>query len=228
MELMKALQPISAAVLAGGLSSRMGTDKALLPIVPGGEPLLSIVVDRLKHVSDDVLIVAPDRQGYDAFATRVVPDLIAGGGALVGIHAALSHAEYEHCIVVGCDMPFLSQPLIEHMAGEPRDYDVLIPHLPGSSRQGAGGLVYHTLHAIYGRRCLPAIEDQLRAGKRQVIGFFAQVDVRTIAVETVIALDPPFLSFFNANTPETLARAREILTAAREENGEHSRQWGGD
>jgi molybdopterin-guanine dinucleotide biosynthesis protein A len=206
----------------------MGTDKALLPVVPGGEPLLSIVLDRLKRVSDDLLIVAPERPGYDAFATRVVPDLIAGGGTLVGIHAAVSHAEYEHCIVVGCDMPFLSGLLIEYMAREPRDYDVLVPYLPGSSRQGASGLVYHTLHAVYSRRCLPAIERQLLAGKRQVIGFFAQVDVRIIDLVTVTALDPTLLSFFNANTPETLARAREILASARVEKCEELRQWGGD
>jgi molybdopterin-guanine dinucleotide biosynthesis protein A len=125
-------------------------------------------------------------------------------------------------------MPFLSRRLIQHMAREPRDYDVLVPHLPGSSRQSAGGLVYHTLHAVYSRRCLPAIDVQLRAGNRQVIRFFAQVDVRTIELETASALDPTLLSFFNANTPDTLARAREILASTHEANCEDLRQRGGD
>ena len=91
------LEPISAAVLAGGQSSRMGTDKALLPLIPGGGPLLEIVLERLRLVSNELLIVAPERPGYDAFGARVVPDLFAGGGALVGIHSALSHAAHAHC-----------------------------------------------------------------------------------------------------------------------------------
>jgi molybdenum cofactor guanylyltransferase len=109
-------QPLSAAILAGGKSSRMGRDKALLPLVDGGAPMLAIVLDRLSAVADDLLVVAVDRERYEPFGARVVPDLYPGGGPLVGIHAAVAHAKHQHCLVVACDMPFLSAPLLDRMA----------------------------------------------------------------------------------------------------------------
>jgi molybdopterin-guanine dinucleotide biosynthesis protein A len=208
------IEPLSAAVLAGGLSSRMGTDKALLPLTRGGQPMLQIVLDRLAEISDDLLVIAPELRGYQRFGARIVPDLHAGGGALVGIHSALVHAVHEHCFVVACDMPLLNPALLERMAHEQRDYDALVPLLPGSSRQSSNGLVYQTLHAIYRKQCLPAIEAEIAAEKRQVVGFFRSVDVRTMGADDIAAFDPTLRSFFNANTPEAFARARALFPLA--------------
>ena len=96
------------------------------------------------------------------------------------------------------------------MAREPRDYDVLVPLIPGESRQRNDGLVYQTLHAIYGRRCRAAIESQLVLGQRQVIGFFPQVRVRTVDQREIVEHDPTLRSFFNANNPEALDLATQI------------------
>src|SRR5215208_3809764 len=74
--------PLSAAALAGGQSRRMGTDKALLPLVPGGQPMLNLVLERLSAVSDDVFVVANDRARYEALGARVVRDLHRDVGAL--------------------------------------------------------------------------------------------------------------------------------------------------
>ena len=82
--------PISAAALAGGKSRRMGTDKAFLPVVDGGQAMLGLVVGRLRFVADDVMIVANDRERFQAFGARVVPDVHREIGALGGIHAAVS------------------------------------------------------------------------------------------------------------------------------------------
>jgi molybdopterin-guanine dinucleotide biosynthesis protein A len=204
---------LSAAVLAGGRSSRMGKNKAFLPLVDGGPPMVALVIERIREFADDVMIVANDRARYGDFGARVVPDLEAGAGALGGIHAALRHAKHEHCLIVACDMPFLSRALLRRMVDEPRDYDVLAPRLPGESRQGSDGLVYQTLHAIYGRACIEPIERQLAQGNRQVIGFFSTVRVRTIEFDDVRQWDPELRSFFNANTPEAYASARTIAAA---------------
>jgi molybdopterin-guanine dinucleotide biosynthesis protein A len=189
----------------------MGRDKALLPVVEGGQPMLALVLERISAVADDVLIVASERERYAAFGARVVPDMYPGGGPLVGIHAAVSYAKHWHCLVVACDMPFLSPALLERMAREERDYDVLIPLLRGESRQGQAGLVYQTLHAIYGKGCLAAIETRLDDDKRQVVGFFDDVAVRVIAACELARWDPEFRSFFNANTPEALAAATRVV-----------------
>ena len=188
----------------------MGRDKAFLPITEGGEPMIALVLERLRGVADDVSIVANDAERYGRFGVRVVPDVLTEIGALGGIHAAVSHAANERCLVVACDMPFLNDALLSRMANEPRDYDVLIPVISGESRQGRQDGVLQTLHAIYSKQCLPAIEAQIRHGNRRVIGFFDEVRVRTLEQSELERWDPELRSFFNANTPETLALASDL------------------
>jgi molybdenum cofactor guanylyltransferase len=206
--------PLSAAVLAGGQSRRMGTDKALLPLVPGGQPMLGLVVDQLSSVADDVLVVANDHERYASFGARVVPDIHSLVGALGGIQAAITWSAHEHCLVVACDMPFLNLPLLRRMFREPRDYDVLVPLIPGESRQRGDGLVFQTLHAIYSKRCLPFIEKRIADGKKQVVSFFEDVQVRTLDVAEIKRWDPHLRSFFNANTPEALLAAAQVNAQA--------------
>jgi molybdopterin-guanine dinucleotide biosynthesis protein A len=209
--------PLSAAALAGGQSRRMGADKALLPVVAGEQPMLAVVLERLSAVADEVLVVANDQARYAALGARVFPDLRRDVGALGGIQAAIASSAHEHCLVVACDMPFLSLPLIRRMADEPRDYDVLVPLIPGESRQRSDGLVFQTLHAIYSKRCLPFIETRIEEGNKQVVGFFADVRVRTLDVAEITRWDPDLRSFFNANTPEALRAAAEISARAERE-----------
>lgn len=202
--------PLSAAVLAGGKSERMGQDKAFLRLEPEGPMLLEIVLDRLRGVADDVLIVANDSPRHEGFGVRIVPDVIPGFGTLSGIHAALTAATHDHCLIVACDMPLLSPVVLAYMASQPRDYDVLIPQTPGMSRQGNSGQIYQTLHAIYARRCVEPIAAQLASGNRQVIGFFPQVDVQIPDRQVLLALDPQELTFMNTNTPDALDVARDL------------------
>ncbi len=205
--------PLSAAALAGGQSRRMGTDKALLPLVAGGQPMLGLVLERLRSVADDVLVVANEQERYESFGARVVPDLHPQIGALGGIQAAVTWSAHEHCLVVACDMPFLSLPLLRRMVSEPRNYDVLVPLIPGESRQRRDGLVFQTLHAIYSKQCLPFIEKRIAEGNKQIVGFFEDVRVRTIDVAEIVRWDPELRSFFNANTPESLLAAQVSVQA---------------
>lgn len=207
---------LTAAVLVGGKSSRMGTDKALLPLMPNGPPLLRLVLDQVSAVADEVMLVGEERPGYGGFGVPVIPDGHPEQGTLGGIATALATASHRHVLVVACDMPFLDAGLLGWMAALPRVYDVLVPRLPGESRQGSG-FVFQTLHAIYGGACLPAIERRLTADRRQVIGFFEDVRVQTVELEAVRRFDPDLRSFFNANTPEAAAAARRILDQSENE-----------
>ena len=211
-----AVPPLSAAILAGGQSRRMGTDKALLRLEPGGPALVELVAAAVRAVARDVFLVAND----DRLATlglRTVPDAFPGAGALGGIYSAVAAAREEHCLVVACDMPFLAASLLRALAAAPRDYDVLAPFLTvGENRQGASDGVYETLHAIYGRGALPAMREELAARRYRIVGFFPRVRVRPFPEAAVRAVDPDLRSFFNVNTPERLAEARAILAARRE------------
>ena len=181
--------------------------------------MLALVLASLSQVAEDVFVVADDQVKYQAFGVRVVPDRYPGTGALGGIQSAIEHSHQEHCLVVACDMPFLNVDLLRRMADESRDYDVLVPLIPGQSRQRGDGLVFQTLHAIYGKRCLPFIEARIAKGQRQVVRFFEDVRVRTLDVAEVAACDPNLQSFFNANNPESLTLASNIHIAREHELG---------
>ena len=202
--------PLSVAILAGGQSRRMGRDKAMLSLWPGGPPLLQLVVDIVAPLADDVFVVASGRPAYADFGVRVVPDAYPDAATLGGIATAIESSRTDATLVVACDMPMLSAQLIRHLRDVPRDYDVLVPVLAGESRQG-GRLVRQTLHAIYRPACLPPIREKIDAGRLQVIGFFPEVRVREMSEGEVRRFDPDLRSFHNANTPEAAAVAAAWL-----------------
>ena len=202
--------PLSAAVLAGGRSQRMGEDKAFLRLEPGGPMLLEIVLDRLRFVSNDVVIVANDVARHRCFGARVVKDVLPGFGTLSGIHAALTGAMHQHCLVVACDMPLLNPAVLAYLAAQPRDYDALVPQTPGVSRQGNSGQIYQTLHAIYARTCEAPIAAQLASGNQRVVDILATLCVRVPDRNAILALDPQELTFMNTNTPDGLDEARAL------------------
>jgi molybdopterin-guanine dinucleotide biosynthesis protein A len=208
---MSDVQPylLSAAVLAGGMSRRMGRDKALLPLTPDGASMIQLVLEQVRQVADDVTIIASDRPEYANLGARVVPDAFPGAGTLGGIATALGAARHERCLVVACDMPFLHGGLLAAMAAWPGAWQVLVPVIAGESRQGSGEIA-QTLHAIYARSCLSAIERKLAAGQNKVIGFFDEVVVERIPEDVVRRHDPGLASFFNANTPDAFAAAQAI------------------
>ena len=194
----------------------MGTDKALLRLMPDGPTLIELVVAAVRAVADEVFIVANDDR-LASLGLRTVPDAFPGAGSLGGIYSAVAGARTPYCLVVACDMPFLSPPLLRALADTPRDYDVLAPYLEvGTNRQGGAKGVYETLHAIYGRAALPAMRAQLASEQYRIVGFFPQVRVRAVAEEQVRALDPQLRSFFNVNTPERLTEARASVGVASE------------
>lgn len=197
-------QPISAAVLAGGQSRRMGVDKALLEF--DGIPLLTRAIEAVSSVSDDVCVVG-DRAAYHRFGVPVVEDAFPGTGTLGGIATALRNAQQDHVLVVACDMPLLNVDLLQALADEPRDYDVLVPKLAGERRRQAGGKTFEPLHAIYAKSCLPSIEARLQNDEYKVVGFFEDVDVRVVDEEWLRRVDPELRSFVNTNDRREFNRA---------------------
>ena len=119
----------SAAVLAGGLSSRLGFPKAQLRLGTG-RTLLEDSVRKLRRISDDTFVVANDST-FDVPGVRREPDRIEGAAALGGIHAALVAARYDRVIVTGCDMPFLNVALLEMLKAIDPLADVVVPRIDG-------------------------------------------------------------------------------------------------
>jgi molybdopterin-guanine dinucleotide biosynthesis protein A len=204
--------PISVAVLAGGLSRRMGTDKALLRLHEDGPPLLAIVLERLQNLTDDLFIVSTPRPVYAEFGVPVVNDRYGASGPLGGIATSLSAAQHDVCLVVSCDMPFLNRELLTWMASLPQTYDALIPALNGKSRQGSS-VILQTMHAFYAKSCLPSIEEALRQGQRRTTSFHPGLRIETVEEDKIRIFDPDCLSFTSINSPEDLEGARDRVLA---------------
>ena len=107
---------VTGVLLAGGNSSRMGRNKALMTLA--GRRLVDRVLAVLSSVLDDLLMVTGSPELYADLGVRMVPDVVAGKGALGGIHSALHHAAAPHCLVVACDMPFLNAEFLRYIADQ--------------------------------------------------------------------------------------------------------------
>ena len=189
---------VSAAIMAGGKSKRMGQDKAWIEL--DGEPLIRRVANVLAQVADEVIIVANDPK-YATLGLRVVPDRFPDGGALGGIATGVSAATHDRVLVAACDMPFLSAEVWRVLLDHRFEADVVIPKIGGE---------FETLHALYTKACVAPMERALAAGKMRVISFFDEVRVQPIEERELRIADPTLRSFTNVNTPEELASALRV------------------
>ncbi len=188
---------VTAVILAGGRSSRMGSNKALLPY--RGGRFIEAIHRQLAELFDEVLLVTNTPEQYAFLPCRKVPDLFPGLGALAGLHAGLHHAATPHIFAVACDMPYLNDTLIRRLSQLRSEADVIIP-------EGENGA--EPLHALYGKACLFPMADALAADERRIISFFPRVRVKRFAREQVALIDPDFDCFRNINTPDDYYRLR--------------------
>lgn len=195
---------MTVAIQAGGRSQRMGQDKGL--VLLGGKPLVQHVLDRAASLGEDVLIVTNRAQDYAFLGVRLVPDDVPESGVLAGLRTALVAARGETVLVLACDTPFVSRPLLEHLLSESGRGQVIVPRRAGE---------YEPLQAVYARSCLPAVEAALRAGEKRMVAFYPRVSVLSVEEETLARYDPQGLSFFNVNTPQDLEQAELLLAGGR-------------
>ena len=182
--------PLTCGIVAGGASSRMGRNKALLSF--RGRPLLAHLLDGLRPLFDRVVVAANDPEPYAPFGVEVVPDALQERCSLTGIHAILRASSTEHAFVVACDMPFLNPALIARLVGCRTGNDVVVPE---SKDQ------IEPLHAVYSRACIEPIEDSARRGAWKVSDFYPRVRVCRLPLRIEDWLVEGRSPFFNANTP---------------------------
>jgi molybdopterin-guanine dinucleotide biosynthesis protein A len=191
---------ISAAILSGGQSSRMGTNKAFVTV--GGKPIIERVIERVHQLTDDLILITNTPPDYQHLGLPLHSDLIPGKGPLGGLYTAISMAHNEHTLVVSCDQPFLSVELLKFLIGLREGYDVVVPLAEDGYPQ--------SMHAIYGKGCLGPIRANLAAGRLKMISFFPSVKVREVSGSEIGIIDPQRTSFFNVNTPDSLFEANTL------------------
>ena len=195
--------PLTAVILAGGRSRRMGMDKALLRLPSGGPTLIERVVAAARAVADDVVVVAEDAERLPPMPVRTVPDAIPRAGPLAGLVAGFDAARHPDILALACDLPYLSVPLLRWMAAQPRAWDALVPFLP--NEDGKAG--WEPLHAIYTRACLAPMRAALDRGERQATAFFPALRIEPLTAEAMRPYDPDLRSTRSVNTPAAWADA---------------------
>jgi molybdopterin-guanine dinucleotide biosynthesis protein A len=209
-------------VLAGGQSSRMGRDKALLEFA--GRPLAVQALFILGEAGIPAMIAgaaAPARAALEVFAP-VIEDASPGLGPLSGICAALATASARYAVFLPVDLPLLPPSLIVFLLRHARitGSAVTVPSVSGFTQ---------TFPAVLDRAALPALQNELDA---QSYGCFSAFQAASAAVGqsvTGVAVEllaqtglvghplglPPIHWFLNLNTPDDLARAEALLVAPR-------------
>lgn len=192
-------------ILAGGKSSRMGTNKALLKI--GEQRIIDRLVSEFSLVSNHVMLVTNQPEEYKGLNVAIISDesKFKGQGPLAGIYSGLKEARTNHCLVIACDMPFAKKCLgiwlIEQLKNG--DYDAVIPSYHGR---------LHPLFGAYHSRIMEAIKGNLLAGKRKMTDLLNDINVRIIECQ-----DAPLNlqnewedNLWNMNTVEDYKQALKI------------------
>jgi molybdopterin-guanine dinucleotide biosynthesis protein A len=179
-----------------------GRPKALMEL--GGRRIIDRVVEVLRGVTRDVLLVTNTPELYATLGLPMVPDIFPDRGPLGGIYSGLKAAPGDAAFTVACDMPFLVPEVARLVIDRAGLADVVVPKIAEQ---------FETLHACYAKACLAPMESRLREGRLKIVGFFEDVRVLTIAPAEVARFRAPELVFMNVNTPEELERARALIPA---------------
>ncbi len=198
---MQKTKGLSVAIQAGGMSKRMGQDKASM--IFDGKPLLQKIVERANTFADETIIIANHPERLSFINQPIYPDVLPGKGPLGGLYTALLNSKYWSVGSIACDMPFFNPELLLYANSLLESgFDVVIP-------KTSKGL--EPFHAVYKRKtCLPLIWNALQAGERRAISWLAKAQVRYLKPLEIIRYDPLQLAFFNVNTPYDVSLAKSL------------------
>lgn len=195
------VEDLTAFILAGGKSSRMGQDKAFLELA--GKTLLARSLVLAHTVTPQVQIVG-DLQKFSSFG-QVVPDIYPERGPLGGIHAALSATATTLNLIVAVDLPYLTPQFLRYLIHEACASQAMVT-LP----RAAGG--FQPLCAIYQKSFVELAEKSLQAGRNKIDPLFVNVPLRTLEEHELLFHGFGPAMFGNVNTPEEWEKARRALS----------------
>ena len=195
------MDQIEAFILAGGASSRMGSDKSQLLI--NNHSFVEHIANILFTVTNTVTIVGHNSE--DA-RLRVASDIYPKWGALGGIHAALNACQTEWAFVVACDMPFLTPELIQYLAQQRNQSEAVVPIQADGKPQ--------PLCAFYRfDPCLNRATQLIESGHRRPLDLLSSVTTRWVSFAELEDLVHSENFFVNINTPEDYYEATQRAAA---------------
>ena len=179
--LQKEISQLQGFILAGGQSSRMGTDKSQLRLE--NQTFTERIHQTLLAITDSVTVV------------RAEQDVYPGWGALGGVHAALAACTSEWAIVVACDLPFVTSELFEYLASVRKDHEAVVPLQTDGRPQ--------PLAALYRiEPCVARATQLIETGHRRPLDLLELVNTRWVPFSELTNLTQAEGFFVNINTPD--------------------------
>jgi molybdopterin-guanine dinucleotide biosynthesis protein A len=181
-----------AIILAGGKSSRMGTNKALLKV--SEKTNIERIVIQLKKLFDDIILVTNEPEAYSFLNIKVTTDQYHGKGPLAGLHAGLVASRFEKNVIVACDMPFISSEFARDLVNRIGNYDAVIPVING--RQ-------HPLFSVFKKKNIERIAESIDNEQLRMRGLLDQLYVLYLTEKDLMDYSKESLEriFFNMNNP---------------------------
>jgi len=188
-------QNITGIILAGGKSSRMGSDKGFLEL--NGNTFISLIIEAVKPLVKDIIIVS-NNSAYDQFGHQRVDDMIEDAGPVAGLYSGLYHSKTEHNLVVSCDVPLIKTAVLNTLIdGFDADFDVI-------QLQSQNKTI--PLIALYKKQCMDTFWELLQNDERRLRFAVDRLNTKTII------LDGKFDKFVkNINTVEQLNEIKNAV-----------------
>jgi molybdopterin-guanine dinucleotide biosynthesis protein A len=189
------INQVAGVILAGGKSSRFGSNKALA--LHQGDALIQTIARRLAALFPETLLITNTPEEYGFLGWPMAKDLYPDCGPLAGIHAALRTVSQPRIFVCGCDMPLVNPDLIRFLCELEGDHDIVLPWLDEGPEP---------LYAVYSKKALPIIEEQLSKNQYKIGMVFEKLRIRKVTAEEILQIVPDLTTFQNINHQHDLAR----------------------
>ncbi len=193
------MQGITATILSGGKSLRIGENKAFLKIC--GKRIIDRIYSILNTIFEETVVVTNNVEDYLYLGCEVVKDIFPERGPAGGIFTALFFSRFDYIFVCPNDMPFLKREAIEYVCSRKAGYDVVVPFIDNR---------WHPLFGIYRKALIPHFYKFISEGDLKIIRLFPRLKVLGIGKEEILTFDPSLGFLFNINTREDLLRAEEL------------------
>jgi len=201
------IKKITGIVLAGGKSSRMGTEKGL--VIFKGKPLIEYSLDVLKNSCDEI-IISSNSESYDAFGFPVLKDEFPDSGPMGGIYTCLKASKNEINIVVSCDMPLVDAKFLDKLLTFSDDFAAVVPWHEKE--------FFEPLCAVYNKNLLAVFKDFIDKMNFRIPDLLKTVNTKFLKTGKENGIDP--LIFYNINTLMQLEELSRMVDTANEKENE--------
>lgn len=163
---------ITGIILAGGKSTRMGSDKGF--VTYNNKPFIQHIIDALQPLVDEIIIVS-NNDDYDVFGLKRVNDIIENTGPLAGLYTGLHHSKTEINLILSCDIPLINQGILEQLIShENKEIDVVQTESKGKTMP---------LIALYNKRCASTCLSLLESGEKRLRILIKNLKSKTIVLD---------------------------------------------